>query len=125
MDPAFVSAFSALAGATIGGLTSFWTTFFTQRTQLRNADRASRRAKLEALHIDFISEAADALTHQTEKPTRMVQLYALVGRMRLVSARPVVEEAMAVMDRIRRPIWPPTGPSKKSRTSPMRAEWIS
>jgi hypothetical protein len=105
LDSALVSAFSALAGATIGGLTSFSTTFFTQRAQLRNADRASRKAKLESLYNDFIAEAArvyvDALTHQTEKPTRMVHLYALVGRMRLVSARPVIDAAMGVMDHIR------------------------
>jgi hypothetical protein len=50
MNPAYISAFAALTGAIIGGLTSFATTWFTQRTQLRNAHREAKRAKLEALY---------------------------------------------------------------------------
>ena len=49
MNPAYVSAFAALAGAIIGGLTSFATSWFTQQAQLRNAGREARTAKLEAL----------------------------------------------------------------------------
>jgi hypothetical protein len=100
MNPAYISAFAALAGAIIGGLTSFATSWFTQRAQLRNAGREAKRAKLEALYNDFIAEAArifvDALTHQTEDPTNMMHLYALVGRMRLVSARAVIDAAVRI-----------------------------
>jgi hypothetical protein len=100
MNPAYISAFAALAGAIIGGLTSFGTSWFTQRAQLRNADREAKRAKLEALYNDFIAEASrlfvDALTHQTEDPTNMLPLYALVGRMRLVSSRSVIDAAMRI-----------------------------
>jgi len=49
LNPAYISAFSALAGAIIGGLTAFATTWFTQREQLRSADRQAERAKMEAL----------------------------------------------------------------------------
>ena len=88
MDPAYLSALSALAGATIGGLTSFATSWTTQWTQFRRAHREAEKAKLEALYNDFIAEAArlygDALTHQTEEITSLVYLYALLGRMRLV-----------------------------------------
>src|SRR5690242_9867830 len=91
LDPAYVSALSALAGATIGGLTSFATSWTTQRTQLRHAYREAERAKLETLYSDFITEASrlygDALTHQTEEITGLVQLYAMVGRMHLISDR--------------------------------------
>jgi hypothetical protein len=48
LDPAYISALSALAGATIGGLTSFATSWTTQRAQLRHAHREAERAKLEA-----------------------------------------------------------------------------
>jgi len=34
LNPAFISAFSALAGAAIGGMTSFATSWFTQRYRL-------------------------------------------------------------------------------------------
>ena len=104
LDSAYLSALSALAGATIGGLTSFATSWTTQRAQLRHAHREAEKAKLEALYGDFIAEAArlfgDALTHQTEDVTGLVQLYAMVGRMRLVSDRAVVVAAVRVEDTI-------------------------
>ena len=104
MNPAFISAFAALAGAIIGGLTSFATSWFTQRAQLQNADREARRAKLEALYNEYISEVArryvDALTHQTEDPASMVPLYVLGSRMRLASARAVIDAALRIEDTI-------------------------
>jgi hypothetical protein len=104
MNPAYISAFAALAGAVIGGLTSFATSWFTQQAQLRNAGREARMAKLEALYNEYISLAAslyvDALTHQTEDPSKMVPLYALGSRMRLVSARTVIDAAIRIDDNI-------------------------
>ena len=104
MNPAYISALAALAGALIGGLTSFATSWLTQRAQLRHAHREADRAKLEALYSDFIGEASrlygDALTHQSEEITEFVRLYAMVGRMRLVSGQPVIDAAMRVQDTI-------------------------
>jgi hypothetical protein len=69
---------------------------------LRSADRQARRAKLEALYNEYISLAAglyvDALSHQTEDPSKMVPLYALGSRMRLVSARAVSDAANRIGD---------------------------
>jgi hypothetical protein len=102
MNPTYVSAFAALAGALIGGLTSFATSWLTQRTQLVTAHREAEKAKLEALYSDFIAEAArifgDALTHQTDDASAMVRLYAMVGRMRLISDRAVIDAAVRVED---------------------------
>lgn len=102
MNPAYVSAFAALAGALIGGLTSFATSWLTQRTQLLGAQREAERAKLDALYSDFIAEAArlfgDALTHQKDDPSAFVQIIAMVGRMRLASDRTVIDAAMRVED---------------------------
>ncbi len=104
MNPAYISAFAAFAGAIIGGLTSFATSWFTQRAQLQDAGRQAQRAKLVALYNEFISLTAtlyvDALTHQTEDPSKMVPLYALGSRMRLVSARAVTEAAERIDDNI-------------------------
>ena len=104
MNPAYISAFAALAGAIIGGLTTFATSWFTQQAQLRNAGREARTAKLEALYNEYISLAAglyvDALTHQTEDPSKMVPLYALGSRMRLVSSRAVTDAAIRIDDNI-------------------------
>ena len=104
MNPAYVSAFAALAGAIIGGLTSFATSWFTQQAQLRSAGREARTAKLEALYNAYIAEAAslyaDAISHQTDDPSKMVPLYALGSRMRLVSSRAVIEAAIRIDDHI-------------------------
>ncbi len=101
MNPAYLSALAALVGATIGGLTSFLTSWLTQRVQLRYAQRESERAKLETLYSDFIVEASrlfgDAAIHQTEDVTAVVSLYAMVGRMHLVSDRKVVDAAARVV----------------------------
>ena len=104
MDAGYISAFSALAGAAIGGLASFGTSWTTQRSQLRHSFRQAEQAKLEAIYNEFISEAArllgDALTHQKDDIADMVGLYALVGRMRLMSPRPVVTAAEQVIENI-------------------------
>ena len=100
MDGAFISALSALGGATIGGLTSFATSWLTQRTQLLHAHRETEKARLEALYGDFIAEAArlfgDTQSRQAEEITPLIELYAMVGRMRLVSDRAVIEAAVRV-----------------------------
>jgi hypothetical protein len=104
VDTGYISAFSALAGAAIGGLASFGTSWTTQRSQLRHSFRQAEQAKLEAMYNEFISEAArllgDALTHQKDDIADMVGLYALVGRMRLMSPRPVVTAAEQVIENI-------------------------
>ena len=97
MDPAYASAFSALAGAAIGSLASFSTSWVTQRTQIRHTQSEAERARLEALYSEFTTESArllgDALSHQKDDIADMVGLYALVGRMRLVSSPAVVAAA--------------------------------
>ena len=97
MDPAYISAFSALAGALIGSLASFSTSWVTQRTQIRHTQSEAERARLEALYSEFITESArllgDALSNQKDDVADMVGLYALVGRMRLVSSPAVVAAA--------------------------------
>jgi len=104
VNPATISALAALAGAIIGGLTSFATSWFTQQAQIRNAGREARTAKLEALYNEYISLAAglyaDALTHQMEELSKMVPLYALGSRMRLVSTRAVTDAAIRIDEAI-------------------------
>jgi hypothetical protein len=101
LNPAYISALAALAGAIIGGLTSFATSWLTQRTQLRHAHRETERAELKTLYDDFIAEASrlfiEALTNKTDDMddiTGLVRLYEMAGRMRLVSDQTVIAEAM-------------------------------
>lgn len=102
VDTAYVSAFSALAGALIGGLASFGSSWVTQRTQQRFTDRQANRTKRETLYAEFVAEAAqrygDALGHQKDDVADLVKLYALIGRLRLVASRPVVTAAEQTLD---------------------------
>ena len=101
MDAAYVSALFGLAGAVIGGLTSFSTTWLTQKTQLRDKHLEQEVGRRERIFSDFIAEAsrlyADALSHEKDDAAELVQLYALLAKMRLVSSRPVVNAAEQVM----------------------------
>ena len=101
MDSAYISALAALAGATIGGLTSFATSWLTQRTQLRHAHREAERAELKTLYQDFMTEASRlfveamrAKTDDINDISGLVGLHAMIGRMRLVSDQPVIDAAM-------------------------------
>ena len=104
MDAAYISACFGLVGAVIGGLTSFTTSYLTQRTQLQDKHREAERAKREALFAEFITEASrlygDALSHEKDDVTDLVQLYAIVARMRLLTSRAVVTSAERAMDAI-------------------------
>ena len=69
MDPAYISAFAALAGTAIGGLTSFATSWMTQHAQTRAQQLAAERE---------------------------ARAYALKNRIRLISSPQVMEAAEAV-----------------------------
>jgi hypothetical protein len=104
LEAGYVSAFFGLVGMTVGGLMTFATNWVTQRTQLSEKHREAEVAKREQLFSDFIAEASrlygDALTHQKDDVGDLVQLYALVARMRLLSSREVVTAAEQAMDAI-------------------------
>jgi len=104
MNPAYTSAFFGLLGATIGGLTSVVTAWMTQLTARRDINRRAEQKKREALYGDFIAEASrlygDALGHEKDDVTSLVQLYAILAKMRLFTSREIVVAAEAVMHAI-------------------------
>ena len=97
MEPATISALAALAGATIGGVTSFAATWLTQRTQARVQELTHSLTVREQLYKAFIKEAsklyADALVHEISDISNLVELYAMISEMRVISARNTVESA--------------------------------
>lgn len=101
MDPAYFSVFAALAGSTIGGLTSLTASWLSQHVQFRAQRRASDLSKREELYKNFIEEAsrwfADAFEHDKAEVANLVNLYALVSRMRVVSSPAIVENADRVV----------------------------
>jgi hypothetical protein len=100
MDAAYISAFAALAGTAIGGLTSFATSWTTQQAQARAQRLAVERDARAALFGRFLDEAAklysDALQSRRDDITAMIGIYALINRIRLISSPQVVEAADTV-----------------------------
>ena len=104
MDGATISAFAALAGSVVGGVTALGTSWLTQQVQARAQDRAGDRAVREALYRDFIIEASrlygDALTHEKAEISNLVGIYAMISRMRVRSSPRIVENADRVVQTI-------------------------
>ena len=102
MDLALVSALTALAGTALGGLTSGLTTMLNTRVQVRSEQIARGIARREDLVRDFIIEAAktygDAIVSNEPKTQDLVNLYAMVSRMRVLS----MPRSAACADRVMR-----------------------
>jgi hypothetical protein len=101
MEPAYLSAFAALAGSAIGGLTSLAASWLTQHVQFSAQQRAGNLSRREDLYKNFIEEASrlytDAFEHDKAEVSNLVNLYSLVSRMRVLSSPRVVENADRVV----------------------------
>ena len=101
MDSGYITAFAALGGAALGGLTSFATSWTTMRIQMKSQRSASSKSKRQKLYKVFIDDAAriygDALIHDKLETTGLINLHSLVSRMRIVSSGPVIETAVNVV----------------------------
>ena len=101
IDSGYITAFAALGGAALGGLTSFATSWTTLRIQMKSQRSASSKSKRQKLYKAFIDGAAriygDALIHDKLETTGLIDLHALVSRMRIVSSGPVIEMAVNVV----------------------------
>ena len=89
---------------TIGGLTSFTTTWLTQRAQVREKLKESGLASRQAIFGEFIVEASrrcgGALSHSKDDVYDLVQLYAIAGKTRLWASSPAVNAAQQAMEAI-------------------------
>ena len=89
METAIISAVAAIIGSLVGGLSSVSTTWLAQT--------GSSNGQREALYGEFIQEAARMLGRALESEAGsindIVPLLGLLGRMRLVSSRVVIDEA--------------------------------
>ena len=101
MDPATISALAALGGATVGGVTSFATTWLSQQAQARIQQLAHKLNRREDLYKAFIIEAsklyADALFNEITDVSKLVGLYAMINEMRVISSKNTVENADIVV----------------------------
>ena len=101
-NPALITGVTAVVGTLLGGMTSFATSYLTQRRQthaeriLRELDR---REDVYARFTELVSALAlDALEHPLDDPKKLIGLSALVGRIRLASSPRVLLAAEFVVD---------------------------
>jgi len=101
MDPAIVSAMSALLGSLIGGSASVASTWTNQRLLNRRELLLRELRRRETLYGDFITECSklmiDSLDHSLDNISTMVSAYTLFNRIRLTSSASVIGAADAVL----------------------------
>jgi len=101
MDAGYITALAALGGAALGGFTSFATSWTTQRVQMNAERAASSKSRRQKLYNAFIDDAAkmygDALIHDKLELSGLIELHAIVSRMRVFSSAAVIENAISVV----------------------------
>jgi hypothetical protein len=94
---AYMSAFAALVGTFVGGITSIATSWIGQQRQTKEQRRSRQKLELQALYRQFIQGASklysDALEHNSTEIPRLVDIYATLNRIRVLSSPKVIEEA--------------------------------
>ena len=104
MDPAALTALSAILGSAVGGSATMATAWFTQRTQGRREHVEAEIRKREQLYVEFITEGAkllvEALDHHFETSERLSLLYSILNRIRLRSSEEVLTSADRAVNRI-------------------------
>ena len=104
MNPGYISAISALAGSSIGAVASLGTAWLTQRYQDRSQRLVRESARREKIFGDFLEEATkqygEALSSDVSSPAALVDLYAIMGKLRLFAS----PDTLAAADRLLRVI---------------------
>ncbi len=104
MEANLITALAGVLGSISGASGAIATTWISQKSQTIRERAKSETRKREILYGDFITEAsqrlADAFDHSLDKPETLVKLYAILGRIRLVSSAAVLTAAEESCDRI-------------------------
>ena len=104
MDTSVVTALAALGGSLVGGLTTFASTWLSQRYQDSRERVASEITKRETLYGQFINEATraslEAIEREIDSLASLTGLLALLNRIRLTASTEVLEAAERVVDNI-------------------------
>ncbi len=100
MELAYIPAVAAFSGSASGALATVLTSWVSQRRSDRARVRSQTNSKREELYKSFVEEAArlyaDALVKNKSEVSELVALYALIGRMKILSSDEVIEAAEQV-----------------------------
>jgi hypothetical protein len=95
---------AGVLGSVSGASAAIATTWISQKSQTTRERAKWETRKRETLYGDFITEGsqrlADAFDHSLDKPETLVKLYAILGRIRLVSSDAVLSAAEECCDRV-------------------------
>jgi hypothetical protein len=104
LEPAVLTALSAILGSAVGGSATIATAWLTQRTQGRRQRIDAEIRAREQLYVEFIAEGSkilvDALDHQFQSPEPLTPLYSVVNRIRLRGSDDVLAAAERAVTRI-------------------------
>jgi hypothetical protein len=107
MDSSLIAALSAILGTTVGGLTTFLTTFLNQRYAMRRDILAKDVANREQLYSEFLKEVDnlyfDSINRTLDdlsQQSSLIAMYSLVGRIRMISSEAVLKAAEKVAEDI-------------------------
>jgi hypothetical protein len=97
MDTAMIAALAAASGSIVGAVGSGVIAWNTQRLQTARELTQARLRERQNLYGEFITEASrlvvDAVSHSLETAEKLVILYGILGRIRLLSSGKVLAEA--------------------------------
>jgi len=97
MDMFYIPAIASFLGSASGTLASIVTNWVTQRRKDRFRHSVRATSQREELYKDFIEEAAtlyaDAIVNDKSEVSKLVGLYALIARMKILSSDAVIEAA--------------------------------
>jgi len=100
MDLTYIHAVAAFSGSASGTVATVLTGLFTQRRKDRALRRSQAMSQRQELYKSFVEEAsrlhADALVNEASDTSKLVNLYALIGRMRILSSDEVIKAAEKV-----------------------------
>jgi hypothetical protein len=104
LDGTLITAGAAAFGSLVGAVATVSTTWFTQRNQAIRGNLEWNLRERESLYGEFITEASrlavDALYHSLEEPEKLVALYGILGRIRLLAGEHVLQEAERCVEQI-------------------------
>ena len=97
MDTSMIAALAVASGSIVGAVVSGFIAWNTQRMQSVRELTQARLRERQTLYGEFITEASrlvvDAVSHSLETAEKLVIVYGILGRIRLVCSGKVLAEA--------------------------------
>jgi hypothetical protein len=104
MDTSVVTALAALAGATIGSVSTVIASWLAQYAQALTQRRVQNQVLRQELYKQFVEESSKLYLHALQNDhadvAALMSLYAELSRMRILSSAPVVDSADQLLRKI-------------------------